>query len=210
MLYLSRLVLDPANPRALTDLFSPYEMHRTLAHAFPAPLPHGRVLFRVDRDPQFGRPVVLLQSPVSPDWSFLAVRPGYLASDLSTENPVSRVLPAGFVAEQVLAFRLRANPAFKRGRRRLAWLRRVEQVAWLQRQGLRHGFGLLTVNATAESPVRCHKGVGERRHCITLQPVLYTGLLQVFRPEALAAIVAAGLGSGKAFGCGLLSLAPPQ
>ena len=50
--------------------------------------------------------------------------------------------------------------------------------------------------------------VQDRDPRLELQSALYEGLLSVRDPQALIAALTAGIGSGKAFGFGLLSLAP--
>ena len=212
MPYLSRLVVDSRSPRVLADLVSVYEMHRTLRRAFPAADADNRVLFRVDTDPRTGRPALLVQSREPADWSFLAEMPDYLylPGDLDLANPAQKPLVLDLRAGELLAFRLRANPTFRRGRRRLAWLRRADQLAWLQRCGARGGFAPVALTVTQEGAVWTRKRVGGVSQGLCFRSVLFAGWLRVTDPQTLAETVADGLGSGKAFGFGLLSLGPAR
>jgi CRISPR system Cascade subunit CasE len=200
-LVLSRLCLDLQSAEARRDLFSPYEMHRSLLRGFAGPRAAAGLLYRLETGATEAE--VLTQSWVEPDWSQLPA--GYL----QRERPAAvKWWTPEFAAGQQLCFRLRANPTFRRGRRRLAWLREPEQLAWLDRQGERHGFRSLEAWAGSEGLIqmkRAARGVAP----ITCQVVVFGGFLQVTDPEALARALAAGLGSAKAFGFGLLSLAPP-
>ena len=47
---------------------------------------------------------------------------------------------------------------------------------------------------------------GDRR--IAIETCTFEGVLDVTHPAALREAIVAGVGPGKAFGCGLLSLAP--
>jgi CRISPR system Cascade subunit CasE len=96
------------------------------------------------------------------------------------------------------------------------------RIAWLARQGEQHGFRVVAVrlergqvpNVAIVGQVRGEYWVGAKRedggarHRIVLDTVLYEGVLEVTGAEALRQAVARGIGPGKAFGCGLLSLAP--
>jgi CRISPR system Cascade subunit CasE len=78
-MYLSRLILNPRSRQVRNELADPYEMHRTVSHAFP----NGEfgkergeenatnILFRVDLHPRTRIPTLLVQSRQKPDWSFL-------------------------------------------------------------------------------------------------------------------------------------------
>ena len=106
-MHLSQLVLNPEHAQARRDLATPYDLHRTLARAFPDDDPdahrarHG-VLFRVEDATPRGVPV-LVQSATLPDWTRLA--PGY-ALRTDGPKPFAPTLADG----QRLRFRLVANP----------------------------------------------------------------------------------------------------
>jgi CRISPR system Cascade subunit CasE len=212
VLYLSRLLLDPASPRALGDLVSAYEMHRTVMRAFPDHQSDNRVLFRVDASAHSGRPQVLVQALQRADWSWLDETPGYLWQDEHWHfpNPEQKAVALAPAGGAVLAFRLRANPTFRRGRRRLAWLRREEQIRWLVRQGAHGGFEPLRLTVTQEGRVWTRKRSGSGTASLCFGSVLFAGLLRVTCPRSLVEAVRRGIGSGKAFGFGLLSLARPD
>jgi len=204
-LVLSRLRLNLQSAPARRDIFDPYQLHRTLLRAFDTDRATAGLLSRLDLGAT--EATVLVQSRQSPDWSQLP--DDYLAGGLATPNPAVRDWQPRFAAGQILRFRLRANPTFKRGRRRLAWLHESEQQSWLQRQGDRGGFGVLQAWGVGEGFVTMN-GRGFRKPPLTCYSVLLDGFLAVTDPALLVQTVAAGLGSGKAFGFGLLSLAPAE
>ncbi|MFI6521993.1 type I-E CRISPR-associated protein Cas6/Cse3/CasE [Spirillospora sp. NPDC050679] len=210
-----------------------HEMHRTLMGAF-ADVPgeraarrHNGLLWRLEGG---GRSrVLLVQSREHPDWSTLPA--GYMADRIQVKclTPVLAAIRPG----RRLAFRLVANPVRnvpppgepgKRGRGKRRPIHDPEQqVRWLIRQGEGRGFaipagfdGRPDVAVSALPPISGRKadarptaGPGDRLK-IMVQPASYEGRLIVTDPEALAAALKDGVGRGKAYGCGLLSLAPDR
>ncbi len=209
MPYLSRLVLDLSCEQAFADLASAYSMHRTVMRAFPAPRDGNRVLYRLDRLPPAGAACLLVQSSQPADWSFLQSMPGYLMAphEAGMPNPAQTFFAVELRRDDVLSFRLRANPTFRRGRKRLGYRRRGDQLRWLTRQGARWGFEPLAVSVSQEGRLLTRKPFSPRSDALCFVSVLFTGLLRVVCAERLRDAVESGLGSGKAFGFGLLSLA---
>ena len=212
-MYLSRLILNPRSRRVQKELSDPYQMHRSIMRAFPDNLDtdEERVLFRVDA-PRGGGPLTLLvQSRSKPDWSWLAQHEGARAYLLDTEepNPWVKEFAPEFKPGQVLAFRLRANPTIKRKGKRLGLYRDEEQMNWLARKAEQSGFRLLSVRTASEAVLGGVVHTESRKDNLRLLSVQFDGLLQVQEPELLRLAARDGIGSGKGFGFGLLSLAKP-
>jgi CRISPR system Cascade subunit CasE len=118
---------------------------------------------------------------------------------------------------QQLAFRLRANPtrrlsAGKNNKgKRVGIYEEEAQLDWLVRKGEQHGFRLLQANVSRDGKLQQAKAVTDQNgiHDLKLFGVQFDGILQVADPAVLVQAVGAGIGSGKAFGFGLLSLARP-
>jgi len=251
LLYLSRLVLDPRSRQVWSELAHPYEMHRTLMHAFERyPLKEKEnareksgVLFRADVDDRRNRVIVYVQSSVEPDWSFLATLQDYLLSGADKPNPACKDVARAYRqlrAEQVLSFLLRANPTKRIAKaaegdsrlkgKRVGLLREEEQIAWLIRKGQEReigkpgGFEILMkdiaapssevrqvplVNVRREGKQRGRQKENGRSHETTHLSVLFDGLLRITEANAFRDTLARGIGSAKAYGFGLLSIAPP-
>jgi CRISPR system Cascade subunit CasE len=79
-----------------------------------------------------------------------------------------------------------------------------EQLAWLARKGEAHGFQVVSAVPNRQPEMK------DRQHLLEFLGVQFDGLLTVTAPEQLAESVINGIGSAKAFGCGLLSLAPAR
>lgn len=206
-MHLTRLRLDPQNAQARRDLADPYDMHRTLVRAFTpgereVPL---RILWRLEPAQAWDQPVVLVQSSEAGDWSFLGQWPGYLSSAEDSIS-VKQFHPEGLAQPgSHLRFRLAANPTVTRSGKRQGLVGEDAQLAWLRRQGERAGFELTMALVSGSDMLRGRKGASH----VSLRRVLYEGVLQVRDSQALVLALAAGIGHGKAFGCGLLSLARP-
>lgn len=231
---LSRLLLNPRHSDAQRDLAAPYELHRTLARAFPDPesdqhrARHG-VLSRVEEPTPLGVPV-LVQSTSRPEWSHLSS--GYA---LCTDGP--KPFEPDLVPGQRLRFRLLANPVRRVSIEGRKHPRREPLVhplpdrsagdggrpdgylPWLLRQADRHGFSLPITNgptgpepAVAHIPIRVatrrSNGADLAKSHVPHFGVRFDGTLTVTDPDSLLTALRSGIGPAKAYGFGLLSLAP--
>jgi CRISPR system Cascade subunit CasE len=225
-MYLSRLMLNPRHRKVQRDLADPYQLHRTVLSGFPTGGVHlqratpdaAGVLYRVDDDR--GRLMLLVQSQQPPDWGSLPE--DYLLPadpfDPVGDNPAVKPFDPHFQPGQRLAFRLRANPTKRLGKsaerdvgKRVGIYDADKQVAWMERKAAAAGFRLLTLTIGGDDT---QKGVipQEAGPALKLQllAVRFDGILQVTDPSAFSAALTGGIGSGKAWGCGLLSLAPAR
>ena len=200
-MFLSQLRINLRHRPARHDLGDRYELHRTLMSAFPEQLPADeRVLYRVEHTPEQARATVLVQSQTLPAWhSVERLNDRRYLPRLPAVKEFEPQTPAG----EQLRFRLQANPTVKRYGKRCALYAEDEWMSWLRRKGQAHGFTVEPLD------VRCVKlgslhGQGRRQ---TWHAVQFDGRLQVSQPQAFSAALRAGIGSGKAFGFGLLSIA---
>lgn len=200
-MYLSKLVLNPRSKQALREVDDPYQMHRTLSKAFGNMLSEARLLFRVERS-EHQDPHVIAQSLVEPDWSALPV--GYA-------NATSKTFDLKLEKGRVLRFRLlaRASKRDPRTRKRVT-VRGDEAVKiWLERKAQHAGFEIRTLKI---NETRWHDTKRIERlpngNPKPLQAVQFDGVLVVTDPDKLRQAVRNGIGPQKAYGFGLLSLAP--
>lgn len=235
MMYLSKLQLNPRSRDVHRDLADCHNLHRTLLSAFPqadsnAARAEFGLLFRLEANPRTGMTVVLAQSHVAPDWSHLPA--GYLLD--TADNPACKPIDALYESLALgarLRFRLRANPTrkietkslpdgTKRNGRRVELRREEDQVAWLRRKSEAAGFRLLNLRLNKGAPnIRVSpenqtvgwrsrkEGIREKQR-LTFGTVLFEGELEITDPAAFRQALALGIGSGKAYGFGLLSIAP--
>lgn len=231
MVYLSQVALNPharATGRVLADL---YALHQFVYAAFAGAAPGevGRVLFRLDTGVGSARsePILLVQSERAPEWDRLS------GQVCCVRGP--KVWEPRFETGQRLRFRLRASPTKRvalprdhpqRGNQRIGLVTRREQADWLSRQGERCGFALCdpprdwfdafegseprqAVQIVSMDHLKGQKlsSVTGKSTTLTHLTADFDGLLRVTCPASLSAAVTAGIGPGKAFGLGLLSLA---
>ena len=217
-MYLSRLILNPRSRRVQKEIADRYQLHRSLMTAFPDDLgdDQERLLFRIEKS-EYGRALSLLvQSWTMPHWTWLAEpgARGYLLP-VSEPNPAVKQFELNLAPRQRLAFRLRANPTMRRRcsdgeRRRVGLYGEEQQIDWLHRKAERSGFEVLSARSSAQTTVSGCVYRNGRKHELTLFSVQFDGLLEVENPDQLEETVRGGVGSAKAFGFGLLSLAPPR
>lgn len=201
MIYLSRLLLNPRSRQVQAELRDPYQMHRTLSRAFADDkdeYAQARCLFRVDESPNEPDLCLLVQSRLRPNWDRLMVADRYLVAP-----PEIKEVDLSFSVGQMLAFRFRANPTVRREGKRLGLYRDEERLTWLARKGELHGFRPCQVAVRKEDTLRPSAATG---HEATLNAVRFDGTLFVTDPGKFLEALEGGIGSGKGFGFGLLSL----
>lgn len=204
-MYLSQLTLNTRHSQVHKELGNAHKFHQRIMQAFPdeesrdRPREDWHILFRQEPDSD----IVLVQSKIEPDWSKLP--DSYLCKPSEPKqfylNP--EMLPEG----SIFQFRLRANPSKRdsKTKKTVGFYRRPDQLAWLERQGDRCGFRLLTADVIPSPNVFGIKKKGSAP--IRIATALFQGVLEVTAPEPFVSTVQYGLGRGKSYGCGLLSLA---
>lgn len=209
-LYLSRLILNPRSWQVIRELDNPYEMHRTLMRAFPSREDGGpgRVLFRADiqRD---GTPVVLVQSDKEPCWSPLLDTDYLLDTD---DNPACKEYDPKLRQGQRLRFLLRANPTVKKSfdkdkpSKRIGLYDENHQRDWFERKANEGGF---TPNALAiiQRGMQTSRRAGQVNTHLCVE---FVGVLTITDPDRFLETIRSGIGSAKAYGFGLLSIAPAR
>lgn len=223
-MFLSKLILNHRSREARRDLGDCQQLHRTVLNAFPqiegeAARQHFGLLFRLEQDPR-GVTTLLVQSQSEPDWSHLPS--GYLLEP-ATSKPVL-ALYAGLQPSLRLRFRLRANPTMRVSKNNLTqqerWRgKRIElrseedRIAWLQRKADAAGFRLLSVEINPDvlnlQTATEAKTFGKHeKGRLSFGAAMFNGELEITDAEKFKQALADGIGSGKAYGFGLLSIAP--
>lgn len=202
-MYLSKLALDERHRDVQRDLSNVHALHQRIMQAFPDeqrdnPRADWNVLFRHEPDSN----VILVQSAIEPDWSKL--HQGYLTAHMTKPfDPNTNQLDAG----RVVQFRLKANPS-KRDQKTgktVGLYHQPNQLVWLEQRALQNGFKLLSVDTIPTPNVFGVKGKGSSP--IRIVTVLYQGVLQITDPLLFITAIHQGIGRGRSYGCGLLSIA---
>lgn len=245
-IFLTKMILNPKCPQVRRDLGNPQQLHKTVSNGFPevenqAHLPKHLqetprnkfdILHRLEIDNQRGKAILLVQSSVKPDWSFLA-------EDYADELKCKAVHEQYAKIENgmTLIFRLQANPTKRIGakyehpdekkraeftakfrddkkRRRISMNRDEDRIEWLERKGSEVGFRLANIKVapTVENVASAAEGkINFRKEKslpnLTFGSVVFEGVLEVTDAEKFREVLKNGIGTGKAYGFGLLSVA---
>lgn len=213
MIYLSQLILNPASRMVQSELQNPYEMHRTLLNGFADSRQNANVLYRLDVHPYSGVMALLVQSTIEPNWQPLTqVGQGQYLHAPPVYKAIELLLQDG----QVFRFRLVANPSFKKDGKRHPYYKEKDQRRWLETKGTgcvekkrpSLGFQVLemAIQKDGNQYSRIHRD--NQKHKVTIHTVQFDGRLQITDANKFQTAVQTGIGPAKAFGCGLLSLAP--
>lgn len=207
-MWVSRLMLNPRNSRVQELLADAYARHVFVMHAWKSEEP--RVLFRVEdyRNEEMSQTqglTLLVQSQTQPDWRWLQKSDwrGVLVSgaEVATKEVA---LPLVFQEWQYLYFKLRANPTVARDGKHFGIVRHEEQLKWLRRQGEKAGFTVVEAVARNEGLVQGYNP--DSQHVLKFTAVTFEGAIQVTNPEKINQALASGIGRGKGFGFGMLSV----
>lgn len=218
-IYLSKLILNKNSAEVRHDLNDCNELHRTIRTIFLRTRNNnkivgdeGRLLYRLGEDLQRKEVYLLIQSEVVPDWSQLPK--GYLAN--KADSMVCKLIDFvyDYLSEgMVVRFHLRANPTVREPgtRKRKALKTDSELTDWLTRKGTQHGFEV--VNVTTEITVekgtrKPNNSPSSEKKTIFFNAVTFEGQLKIINKELFIAALKFGLGSGKGYGFGLLSISP--
>lgn len=205
-MYLSQLMLNSRQSQVHKELGNAHKFHQRIMQAFPdeetrdRPREDWHILFRHEPEPY--RDVVLVQSEIEPDWSKLP--------DQYLQNQAVKAVNLTadqFATNRIFQFRLRANPSKRdsKTKKTVGFYHRHDQLTWLERQADRCGFRLLSADVIPSPNVFGIKKKGTSP--IRIATALFQGVLEVTAPEPFVSTVQHGLGRGKSYGCGLLSLA---
>lgn len=207
---LTQLILNPNSRSVLSDIHDSYKLHQRVMSGFPTPLPEGeRVLYRLDYQNNPVQLIVLVQSQSPSTWDDLE-RIGYLV-----QPAASKTFFPSFLTGQLLQFRLVANPTKRLGKRseksghRVGLMRENDQKEWLKNKGLANGFQIVKVTVSKHDHPDGRKYDPKPGKWIRIRQhgVRFDGILTVTDKERFLNALSNGIGSGKAMGFGLLSLA---
>ncbi|WP_125613119.1 type I-E CRISPR-associated protein Cas6/Cse3/CasE [Specibacter cremeus] len=218
-MYLSRFGVNPARRGARHLLGNPQAMHAAVLAGFPPETDRdaGRVLWRVDRDAHVANLYVL--SPREPDFTHLVEQAGWATATWDTKDyrPLLDRLDVG----QRWAFRLHANPVKQSADpamkgKRLPHVTPAQQTQWLVDRAARNGFDLVADDAgepmvEVSSRTRVAFGRKDPHHPgnkkpVTLARAQFDGVLSIADVDAFKSALTRGIGRGKAYGCGLMTI----
>lgn len=205
-LHLTQILVSYEDAIRLLRIRDTYDWHQRVWEAFGGRDGQPRdFLLRVDRKEEAFRVIILSHSlPSKPDWC-------------PTGSFGTKVVPDDYFTRSRYRFTLLANPtrkvraensdgSRKKNGRRVPLTQREELIDWLSRKADAGGFRIHP-DALRTIPRGCeffHRAGAHGVHTA----VEFQGELTVTDPAQFRATVSRGIGSAKAFGFGLLVVAP--
>ncbi|EMF30792.1 CRISPR-associated Cse3 family protein [Streptomyces gancidicus BKS 13-15] len=206
---LARIRLNPHSREVQRDLRDATQMHRTVMRMVPdnlgdAPRHQTGLLYRLEETDAFSALLVQAAQLVP-----ARLPAGYGQADVKSLTPMFSALRKGLGVR----YRIVLNPAKRerlsleeKGKRgRIMPLSGPDADHWWLRRATEAGLDLHVLTPTTMEPARPRgRDTPRMRHSL----IRYDGTATVTDPTALTQAVLTGIGRGKPYGAGLLSLAP--
>ncbi|MET8010439.1 type I-E CRISPR-associated protein Cas6/Cse3/CasE [Streptomyces sp. NPDC005271] len=217
--WLTRLLLNPGNRQVQHDLPNAAALHRRVMTLVPnglgdSPRARAGVLFRLDTD-GVGAPVLLVQTRVAP--ATVQLPAGYAQAQTRPMRALLAALRPGLPVR----YRFLGNAVRRCGRKSTVgkWKQAIplygdDADRWWAERAAAAGLDPHTVlSGPADALTAWHKqgkASGQTKETVRVAHVatLFEGAATVRDPDALRDALLQGIGRGKSYGCGLLSLAP--
>lgn len=236
MTYLSRVWLNPLRTKTQYFLRNRQALHAAILGGLSQQPVAERVLWRLETIDRH-RLGLLVLTESRPSWEHLIEQGGWPGADtpqaiVKAYQPLLDQVTRG----RQFAFRLHANPVSSTKkptkpspaqRSRLAASDRPrgvrlphrtagDQLTWLHGRLERWGFQPLpgehgpTAYLVARERLSFNKRDSDRSHRVTLEAATFEGLVEVIDPPVAQRSLLYGVGPAKAYGMGLITLAPPH
>ncbi|MGW4378967.1 type I-E CRISPR-associated protein Cas6/Cse3/CasE [Kitasatospora sp. NPDC004531] len=211
-LWLTRIIPDQRHRDVHRDGDDAVNLHHRIMSLFPDDVPateprrHLGILFRTETGRDGDR--ILLQSNREPDLTRLPA--GYGTAAAKPLTPLLDALRKGLPVR----YRIAANAARKPGATTRALYDLPEVVPlngphadeWWTRQAEASGLALTTLHSTPLDTAAGNRRQNNQR--VRHARTLFEGAAHITDPDLLRTRIRDGIGRGKAYGCGMLSIAP--
>lgn len=214
-MYLSRVEINPYRRETMRALGSPQIIHAAVMASFNTleTTREDRILWRIDTvGPST---YILIQSSSVPDMRHIVDQFG--RPDTGEKGEVARYdeFLSSLKQDEILRFRLTANPVHSikvngsesRGKV-MAHVTIDQQKKWLSDRADKLGFSIAEKDGDLLFDVVNRKQYRFRREgkIVTLSTATFEGVLRVEDKEKFLETLRNGIGRGKAYGCGLLTV----
>ncbi|UGY93717.1 type I-E CRISPR-associated protein Cas6/Cse3/CasE [Streptomyces gobiensis] len=233
-MYLTRFRINTARIGARRLLSSPQALHAAVMSSFAEVLttPDGgpRVLWRIDHNAK-AEVILYIVSPPKPDLTHLVEQAGWPTTATTWQTYDYGPFLSRLTTGQFWSFRITANPVHSIRRKageptkHTAHITPRHQMSWLLERQEAAGFRIaekppeqrhlpetdeyaLTVHDRRNLAFGKTDEKAQRKRTVSLAIATFDGHLEVTDPNALRRTLTAGLGRAKAYGCGLMTLAP--
>ncbi len=159
-----------------------------------------RILFKIEKEPKKNIFYILIQSSICPDWSFLIKEDHFLSS-----NPQFKQFEyPKFSKEAKYWFKLFGNTTKKVKGKRVGIIKEEEQYNWLKRKSESGGFKIQHAVITKREKFLAKENKDSKS--MTFYGVEFEGVIQIVDSLKFDNAIKTGIGSGKAFGFGFLTI----
>lgn len=213
-MYLTRFQLNPGRINTGNLLRNPRAARAAVLSTMPgeSTTDDGRTLWRIDSIDH--RHFLYIVSPTAPDLTGLIETSGWptrpdAIAQTREYTPLLNKLTNG----QRWQFRLTASPVDRHGQQIIRHRTHTDRLAWLDKHATKAGFTIPRyldepdVKITGMRPHRFGHDAGGK---VTIHTTTFTGHLDITNADTLRAALTHGIGRSRAYGCGLLTLAPPK
>lgn len=206
-MYLSRIPLDTTRRETVRALYAPGMLHGAVESAFPGE--KERRLWRIDQ--LRGQTYLLLLSAEKPDLSGMQAQFGFRDRGWETKDYqplLDRIREGSRWRFRIVCNPTRSAPCGPGVRGRVEAITVApQQRDWLVRQGQQHGFTVHEgeFDVIGSEWKRFRKGKENGREVILLQ-TMFEGFLTVTDAPAFVETLTNGLGRGKAYGMGMMTV----
>jgi len=235
-MFLSRIQINPARREGRHILGSPQAMHAAVLSSFPQTGDErGRVLWRIDQDDQKFWLYTVSQS--RPDFSHIVEQAGWPTTQAGWDTRPYQTLLNRLENGQKWAFRLTANPVrtsqatgwVKTGKneghfvypakaddgekqrsKRYAHMTADQQLEWFTKRTPNWGFEIPNNSLGVPELTLIDRRTDRFQRqgkTVTIAKATFDGVLEITDADKLREAMITGMGSAKAYGCGLLTLA---
>jgi CRISPR system Cascade subunit CasE len=234
-IYLTQMTLNPRSNQVRSEVGNPREVPK---HLEKTPRSEYNILHRLDIDRRSGKAFLLVQAEREPNWSFLSVDyydeketkeigENYEAVENRMRlifrlqaNPTRRAGNGYEYPNEKKRDEFDVKFKDSKNRRRISIHKEEEQIKWLERQGAQFGFKIenLKINPAVRNVISAKEGKiefkkpdekdSDKKKTVTYGSVVFEGVLIVTDADKFRDALIGGIGQGKAYGFGLLSVAP--
>ncbi|MGC0141572.1 type I-E CRISPR-associated protein Cas6/Cse3/CasE [Pseudactinotalea sp. Z1732] len=227
-MFLTRIEINQRRRATRQVLANPHRMHGAVTACFPRSVDPGRVMWRLDEreDGVF----LFVLSSLPPDATSLVEDYGWPQFESPWQSKEYQPVLDAVQNGRQFQFRLRANPVrnvlepandqVQAGNSGSGEVRRIrgkrvghvtvaQQRHWLLTRASRWGFTMGDENAPSADVVeRKVWTFAKKSRTVTLSTAVFEGILTVTDQGELRRRLLDGFGPAKAYGCGLMTLAP--
>lgn len=209
-MFMTRMELDSSRRSTMRALASPNIIHGAIERSFPGP--RERRLWRIDR--LAGKNYLLLLSSTVPDLTSVMEQFGPEEREARWECRAYDPFLARLAEGDICRFRLAANPTYSSAPKKKeergtihAHITPDYQAEWLLRKSGGCGFSLAREQFVTVSSRWLRFRRREQQGHATLFEAVFDGILTITDADTFRRTLIKGIGRGKAFGMGLLTVA---